>query len=151
MRSNNWIRSDTIFIENEQIETLSNRPPWVAALLEQPLPGKPPVRAAHRRYFDGRKYDFACDRYWRELLFTVEFPSDQRQESAAYYQTYPEGFDRINRRIGYNVRPSFIWSYEDAGYLGLILASRMMALPAYLAFCDSRWKTRMESAEKWLS
>jgi hypothetical protein len=27
VRSNNWIRSDTIFIENEQIEALSNRPP----------------------------------------------------------------------------------------------------------------------------
>ncbi len=42
VRSNNWIRSDTIFIENEQIEALSNRPPWIAALLEQGLPGKAP-------------------------------------------------------------------------------------------------------------
>src|SRR6202044_1023509 len=42
VRSNNWIRSDTIFIENEQIEALSNRPPWTAALLEQALPGRPP-------------------------------------------------------------------------------------------------------------
>jgi len=32
VRSNNWIRSDTIFIENEQIEALSNRPPWIAAV-----------------------------------------------------------------------------------------------------------------------
>ena len=30
-------------------------------------------------------------------------------------------FDRINRRIGYRVRPSFIWSYEDDGYVGLIV------------------------------
>src|ERR1044071_9970502 len=42
VRSHNWIRSDTIFIENEQIEALSNRPPWTAALLEQGLPGKLP-------------------------------------------------------------------------------------------------------------
>src|SRR6185369_13398636 len=48
VRSNNWIRSDTIFIENEQIEALSNRPPWIGALLEQGLPGKPPdPKAAH--------------------------------------------------------------------------------------------------------
>jgi hypothetical protein len=48
VRSNNWIRGDTIFIENEQIEALSNRPPWIAALLEQGLPGKPPdPSAAH--------------------------------------------------------------------------------------------------------
>src|SRR5262249_618847 len=39
----------------------------------------------------------------------------------AYYQAYPAAFDRINRRIGYRVRPSFIWSYQDSGYLGLIL------------------------------
>jgi hypothetical protein len=42
VRSNNWIRSDTIFIENEQIEALSNRPRRTVALLEQGLPGKPP-------------------------------------------------------------------------------------------------------------
>src|SRR5438270_7314002 len=46
VRNNNWIRSDTIFIENEQIEALSNRPPWIAALLEQGLPGKPPDPSA---------------------------------------------------------------------------------------------------------
>src|SRR4051794_28135639 len=45
-RNNNWIRSDTIFIENEQIEALSYRPPWIAALLEQGLPGKPPDASA---------------------------------------------------------------------------------------------------------
>src|SRR5438270_5540958 len=39
IRSNNWIRSDTIFIENEQIEALSNRPPWTAVMIEQGIPG----------------------------------------------------------------------------------------------------------------
>ena len=34
VRSNNWIRSDTIFIENTQIEALSNRPAWTAAVSE---------------------------------------------------------------------------------------------------------------------
>jgi hypothetical protein len=40
----------------------------------------------------------------------------------AYYEAYPKAFDGINRRIGYRVRPSMIWSYEDTGYLGLIVA-----------------------------
>jgi len=39
----------------------------------------------------------------------------------SYYQAYPAVFDRINRRIGYQVRPSFIWSYQDNGFLGLIV------------------------------
>jgi hypothetical protein len=38
-----------------------------------------------------------------------------------YYQAYPAAFDQINRRIGYRVRPSFIWSYKDDGYQGLIV------------------------------
>jgi hypothetical protein len=42
VRTNNWIRSDTIFIENEQIEALSNRPPWIAVMIEQGIPGKAP-------------------------------------------------------------------------------------------------------------
>jgi hypothetical protein len=40
---------------------------------------------------------------------------------ASYYQAFPTWFDRINRRIGYRVRPSFIWSYQDSGYQGLIV------------------------------
>ena len=38
--SSNGIRSDTIYIENEQIEALSNRPPWAAAVLEQGIAGR---------------------------------------------------------------------------------------------------------------
>jgi len=43
------------------------------------------------------------------------------QNLAAYYQAYPAAFDRINRKIGYRVRPSFIWSYKDGSSLGLIV------------------------------
>ena len=34
MRTGNWLRTDTIFIENTQIEALSNRPSWAAAICE---------------------------------------------------------------------------------------------------------------------
>ena len=43
------------------------------------------------------------------------------QNLAAYYRAYPAAFDGINRKLGYRVRPSFIWSYKDASYLGLIV------------------------------
>ena len=121
VRSNNWIRSDTIFIENEQIEALSNRPPWIAALLEQGLPGKPPVPVGE----DGISYtenmiahvmDVGAN-YWS----LWNFHQISARNLANYYQAYSTWFDRINRRIGYRVRPSFIWSYEDDGYLGLIV------------------------------
>ena len=38
VRSNNWIRSDTIFIESEQIEALSNRPAWIKLCLNRRFP-----------------------------------------------------------------------------------------------------------------
>jgi hypothetical protein len=122
VRSNNWIRSDTIYIENEQIEALSNRPPWIAALLEQGLPGKPPDPGAG---FEGispaenmiaHVMDVGVN-YWS----LWNFHNISAKNLMTYYQAYPAAFDRINRRIGYRVRPSFIWSYQDKGTLGLIL------------------------------
>ena len=114
VRSNNWIRSDTIFIENEQIEALSNRPPWTGALIEQAVPGKPPdPRAAVEGISPAENMishvmDLGVN-YWSLWNF--------RQISAKnlmnYYEAYPAWFDRINRRIGYRVRPSYIWRYQD--------------------------------------
>jgi len=122
VRSNNWIRSDTIFIENEQIEALSNRPPWIAALLEQGLPGKPPdPRAAYEGISPAENMiahviDVGAN-YWS----LWNFHQISAKNLMSYYQSYPAAFDRISRRIGYRVRPSFIWSYKDDGYLGLIV------------------------------
>jgi len=122
VRSNNWIRSDTIFIENEQIEALSNRPPWIAALLEQGLPGKPPdPRLAYEGISPAENMiahviDVGAN-YWS----LWNFHQISAKNLMSYYQAYPAAFDRISRRIGYRVRPSFIWSYKDGGYLGLIV------------------------------
>jgi hypothetical protein len=122
IRSNNWIRSDTIFIENEQIEALSNRPPWIGAVLEQPLPGKPPDTAAAQEGISPAENMIAHvidvgANYWTLWNFHQINP----KTLMAYYQASPTWFDRINRRIGYRVRPSFVWSYEDSGYQGLII------------------------------
>jgi len=121
VRSNNWIRSDTIFIENEQIEALSNRPPWIGALLEQGLPGKPPDARAVQEGISSADNIIAHvidvgANYWS----LWNFHQISAKNLMSYYQASPTWFDRINRRIGYAVRPSMIWSYADGGYLGLI-------------------------------
>lgn len=122
VRSNNWIRSDTIFIENEQIEALSNRPPWIGALLEQGLPGQPPDKLTSHDGISPAEdmivhvMDIGAN-YWS----LWNFHQISAQNLASYYQAFPKWFDRINRRIGYRVRPSFIWSYEDDGYVGIII------------------------------
>jgi hypothetical protein len=122
VRSNNWIRSDTIFIENEQIEVLSNRPPWIAALLEQGLPGKPPDPSAVVEGISPAENMIAHVIDVGANYFSLwNFHQISAKNLMTYYQTYPAAFDRINRRIGYRVRPSFIWSYRDASYQGLIV------------------------------
>ncbi len=122
VRSNNWIRSDTIFIENEQIEALSNRPPWTAALLEQGLSGESPdPQAAYEgisptENMINHVIDVGAN-YWS----LWNFHQISAKNLMTYYQAYPAAFDRINRRIGYRVRPSFIWSYTNDGNGGLIV------------------------------
>lgn len=121
VRNNNWIRSDTIFIENEQIEALSNRPPWTAALLEQALPGKPPEghepgSISPAENMIAHVMDIGAN-YWS----LWNFHQISAQNLANYYQAFPAAFDQIHRRIGYQVRPSFLWAYQDGGYTGLII------------------------------
>jgi hypothetical protein len=122
VRSNNWIRSDTIFIENEQIEALSNRPPWIAAMIEQGLPGQPPDKVVSHEGVSpsddiiAHVMDVGAN-YWS----LWNFHQINAKNLTSYYQAFPAWFDKINRRIGYRVRPSMIWSYEDNGYLGLII------------------------------
>jgi hypothetical protein len=38
-----------------------------------------------------------------------------------YYEQYPEAIDDLAIKIGYRVRPSWIWSVERDGYPGLVL------------------------------
>jgi hypothetical protein len=123
VRSHNWIRSDTIFIENEQIETLSNRPPWIAAALEQGIPAKSPDTnglvegISPTENMIAHVIDVGAN-YWS----LWNFHAISAANLVGYYQAFSKSFDQINRRIGYRVRPSMIWSYEDSSYLGLIIA-----------------------------
>jgi hypothetical protein len=122
VRSNNWIRSDTIFIENEQIEALSNRPPWIAALLEQGLPGKAADTQASVEGISPAENMISHVIDIGANYFSLwNFHQINAKNLASYYQAYQKWFDRINRRIGYSVRPSFLWSYQDGGSTGLIV------------------------------
>ncbi|HEY3930115.1 MAG TPA: twin-arginine translocation signal domain-containing protein [Candidatus Koribacter sp.] len=122
VRSNNWVRSDTIFIENEQIEALSNRPPWIAALLEQPFPGRPP---------DPHEVEEGISPVENMLAHIADVGANYAAiwnfhhiDPALLQQTYQASqaaFDSLNRRIGYRVRPSFIWSYNDGPNDGLVI------------------------------
>ncbi len=122
VRSGNWLRTDTIFIENEQIETLSNRPPWVGAVVEVGMSDGTP---ASLHIQEGITYTdnviaHVIDvgpHYWS----LWNFHKINADNILRYYHQYPQGIDQISRRIGYRVRPSFIWQYGEQDRQGLIV------------------------------
>lgn len=122
VRSWNWLRTDTIFIENEQIETLSNRPPWVGAVVEVGMSDGTPESL---RLEEGLPYTDSViahvmdvgAHYWS----LWNFHKISAQNIMNYYRQFPQAIDEIARRIGYRVRPSFIWQYEEGKTQGLIV------------------------------
>ncbi|MGA8530375.1 MAG: hypothetical protein WB622_11720 [Acidobacteriaceae bacterium] len=121
VRAHEWMRSDTIFIENEQIEALSNRPAWAAAVLEQGIPAGAPVEGG----VDGVA---PAENLMQHVLdvgvsyFSLwNFHAIGAWNLRRYQEAYPEAFARMARRVGYRVRPSFVWSYSDGTRCGLIV------------------------------
>ncbi|MGN0191064.1 MAG: hypothetical protein ACI39U_05355 [Candidatus Cryptobacteroides sp.] len=123
VRDGNWLRTDTIFIENEQIEALGNRPAWIAAAVECGLSdgreetmqrdnaGIPRNEAIISHVKDvGANYFSLWN--WHHIN-----PDNLHR----YYEKYPDGLDDLASCIGFRVRPSWIWHSEDNdGHTNLI-------------------------------
>jgi hypothetical protein len=122
VRSNNWLRSDTIFIENEQIEALSNRPAWTAAAIEQAI--RMPHAGANISLEDPMGAENVISHVLdvgANYLSLWNFHNIRMANLSRTYEASRAAFDLINRRIGYNVRPSFIWAYKKDGSVALII------------------------------
>jgi hypothetical protein len=119
VRSHNWLRTDTIFIENEQIEAISNRPPWVAAVLEVGMSDGSPESlridegVTHTDNVIAHVMDVGAN-YWS----LWNWHKESARNVMAYYRQYPDAVDEIARRIGYRVRPSLVWRYRDGLVIG---------------------------------
>ena len=122
VRTNNWLRTDTIFIENMQIESLSNRPSWTAAACEV---GIGTLERHEKEMYDGIGYndnlishvmDVGAN-YWS----VWNWHNISARNIMEYYEKYPDGIDNIARKIGYRVRPSWIWSFDKDEHPGLIM------------------------------
>ncbi len=122
IRSHNWVRTDTIFIESMQIESIGNRPPWVAGVVEVAMSDGSP---SSLRIDEGvpatdnmiaHVMDVGAN-YWS----LWNFHKISAVGIMNYYRQYPGMIDQISRKIGYNVRPSFIWAYGGEEHPGLIV------------------------------
>ena len=122
IRSGNWLRTDTIFIENEQIEALSNRPDWIAAAVEQSLSnGKEETMnydnagIPRNEAIISHVKDVGANYFSLWNIHQINPDSLHR-----YYDKYPEGLDDLSHSIGFRVRPSWIWSNESDGRENLV-------------------------------
>ncbi|MFB0516201.1 MAG: hypothetical protein ACETWG_06320 [Candidatus Neomarinimicrobiota bacterium] len=122
VRTHNWLRTDTIFIENIQVEALSNRPPWIGAAVEVGMSDGEP---GNLHLDEGISYtdnviahvkDVGAN-YWS--LWNWHRISARRILN--YYRQYPAAIDDLGRSVGYRVRPSWVWHYMKEGYPGLII------------------------------
>jgi hypothetical protein len=122
IRQGEWLRTDTIFIENEQIEALSNRPPWTGASVEV---GISDGAKQTLRIDEGVTYSDNVISHVRDVGASYFSLWNWHRISAAglqrYYEAYPQALDAISRSIGYRLRPSWIWTYEERGEPGLIV------------------------------
>jgi hypothetical protein len=122
VRRGEWLRTDTIFIENEQIEALSNRPPWTAAAIEVGISDGSPKSL---RPDEGVTYSDNVISHARDVGASYFSLWNWHRISAAglsrYHQAYPQALDSLAKSIGYRVRPSWVWTYEERGEPGLIV------------------------------
>jgi hypothetical protein len=124
VRAGCWLRSDSIVIEEPiQIEELANRPPWLAVVMED---------GYYRQYKVDPKYiptdEAAINILEKWMLHVLDLGANywslwtESHNLARYYESYPNGFDTLRRRMGYRVRPSWVWQRKRYGTDELVVA-----------------------------
>src|SRR5262249_35131149 len=102
IRSHNWLSADTIFIENEQIDAISNRPPWVAGVIEAAMSHGPPgdEKADEGVTYTDNVIQHVMDvgaNYWSLWNWHAETSANV----ALSCERHAEMVETIARRIGY--------------------------------------------------
>jgi hypothetical protein len=109
VRAGCWLRSDSIIVEEPiQIEELGNRPPWLPVIMED----------GYLRDYDITKIpvdDAGVNLRENAMLHVLDLGANywslwtEAQNLATYNDKYPDGFRALQQRMGYRVRPAWIW------------------------------------------
>jgi len=124
VRAGCWLRSDSIVIEEPiQIEELSNRPPWLATIMED---------GYYRQYRVDPSYipldESGTNVLEKWMLHSLDLGANywslwtESDNLKRYYEKYPNGFDTLHRRLGYRLRPSWVWQRKRFGTDEIIVA-----------------------------
>ena len=122
LQSGEWLRSDTIFIEPQQIELAGDRPAHIAFISEVGMSDGTPESLRIENGIPRTENIIAHVRdvganYW-SLWNWHNIHADHVMN---YYNQYPDGIDRLNCVIGYRVRPAWIWTFGEPPHAGLIV------------------------------
>ncbi|QHW34771.1 hypothetical protein GZH47_30895 [Paenibacillus rhizovicinus] len=117
-----WVRTDSIVLdEPEQIEAIANRSPWTAAVIED----------GYYRHFklSSLAFDTAnIDVIANSMLHALDIGGNywglwtEAAAIADYHERYPAGIETLRRRLGYRLRPSWIWQRKRFGTDELVVA-----------------------------
>jgi hypothetical protein len=121
VRAGAWLRSDSIIVEEPiQIEELANRPPWLAAILED----------GYFRQYDTQKLKLdvaGVNELENYMLHVLDLKANywalwtEADNLARYDEKYPRGFERLRTSMGYRLRPSWVWQRKRYGTSELIV------------------------------
>jgi len=147
MREGAWLRSDSIFAEEPiQIDQIANRPPWLAAIMEDGdlrqydvnklTPDAAGVNPMENRIFHALD---VRSNYWS--LWT------ESDNLKSYDARYPRGFEKLQSSIGYRVRPAWVWQrkrHKTSELIVSVVNRGVAGIPGVLWLTvqapDGRWK-----------
>lgn len=122
LEAGEWLRSDTIFIEPQQIELAGDRRPQVAFISEVGMSDGMPESL---RMENGVPYTENLIAHVRDLGANYwslwNWHNIHAEHVMNYYRQYPEGIDGLDRVIGYRLRPAWVWTYGETPHTGLII------------------------------
>jgi hypothetical protein len=124
VRGGCWLRSDSVILDEPiQIDQLANRPPWLAAVMED-------------GYF--RQYDPAAKNYTvdaagvtvidKTMLHALDVGANywslwtEAANVGRYREAHPEVFRALLSRIGWRVRPAWVWQRKRPASAELVVA-----------------------------
>jgi hypothetical protein len=116
VREGCWLRSDSILEIEEplQVENLANRPPWLAVVMED---------GGYRQYDINRipLDEAGINLREKAMLHVLDLGANywslwtEGENLKRYNEKYPRGFATLQQRIGYRVRPSWVWQRKRFG------------------------------------
>jgi hypothetical protein len=124
VRAGCWLRSDSILVEEPiQIEELANRPPWLAVVMEDGY-----NRAHNLDAMSLQPDEAGVNQREKAILHVLDLGANywslwtEADNLRRYHERYPNGFSTLQRRMGYRVRPSWIWQRKRYGTSEVIVA-----------------------------